>query len=132
MPATAPETVSRRSVILRLTPAILAFSLLGAHFYRDGLVPLVPSCIGAIVLLFVRLPWVRYLAVGALLLAAAEWARTLVVLAAGRMQAGEPWLRLVLIIGAVMLLTLASAWPFRSAPLGWWYTGSRARAVPRR
>ena len=132
MPTTAPETAPRGATIRGLLPAIIAFMLLGAHFYRDGLVPLVPSCIGAIAMLFVRLPWVRYLAVGALVLAAAEWSRTLVALVAGRIEAGEPWLRLASILVAVAAFTLLSAWPFRSAVLRRWYAGGRASAAPDR
>jgi len=110
--------------LARLLPAVVALALLAAHFYRAGLVPLVPTCIGAAVLLFVRLPWVRYLAIGSLLLAAAEWVRTLVELAGERIIAGESWLRLAAILGGVIVLTLLAALPFCSAELRRWYAGS--------
>ena len=109
--------------LARLLPAVVALALLAAHFYRAGLVPLVPTCIGAAALLFVRLPWVRYLAVGSLLLAAAEWLRTLVDLVGERSAAGEPWLRLAAILGGVIVFTLLAALPFRSLALRRWYAG---------
>ena len=112
-----------RPPIVRLLPAMLAFALLAAHFTRAGLVPLVPACIGAIALLFVRLPWVRYLAAGTLLLAAAEWLRTLFVFVAERTDAGEPCIRLVLILGTVALATALAILPLQSAVVRRWYSG---------
>lgn len=128
-PAGGAGASRARAAVLRLVPAVLSLAVLAAHFYRAGLVPLVPSCIGAIAMLFVRLPWVRRLAIGSLLLAAAEWARTLLTLAADRIAAGEPWLLLAIILGAVIIFTLAAACPFRSAPLRWWYSGAQASAA---
>ena len=121
------DPLRRGATAMRLLPAVVALALLAAHFYRVGLVPLVPTCIGATALLFVRLPWVRYLAVGSLLLASAEWIRTLVVLVGERADAGEPWLRLAAILGAVVVFTLLAALPFGSAELRRWYAGSEAR-----
>ena len=121
------EPLGRGAAVVRLLPAILALALLAAHFYRAGLVPLVPTCIGAMALLFVRLPWVRYLAVGSLLLASAEWMRTLVVLVVERAAADEPWLRLAAILGGVVVFTLLAALPFGSAGLRRWYAGSETR-----
>lgn len=112
-----------RPPILPLLPAILAFTLLAAHFVRAGLMPLVPACVGVIALLFVRLPWVRYLVAAALLLAVGEWLRTLAVFATARMEAGEPYLRLVLILGAVALVTALAILPLRSGVLRRWYAG---------
>ncbi len=109
---------------MRLLPAVVAIGLLAAHFYRAGLMPLVPTCIGAAVLLLVRLPWIRYLAIGSLLLAAAEWMRTLVELAGERIAAGEPWMRLAAILGCVIVFTLLAALPFSSGELRRWYAGS--------
>ena len=53
----------------------------------------------------------------ALLLGAVEWVRTLVDLVALRTQAGQPVLRLVLILGGVALVTGLSALVFRAAGL---------------
>ena len=109
--------------VLRLLPAALALLVLAAHFYRAGLVFLVPVCIGLVLLAFVRLAWVPRALSVALLLATAEWLRTLVVLAGDRLDAGQPYLRLVAILGGVALATLLSAWPLQSAALRRWYRG---------
>lgn len=109
---------------LRLLPAILALLVLAAHFYRAGLVFLVPVSLGLVLLLGVRFAWVPRVATAALALAALEWLRTLVVLADARLEAGQPWLRLVVILGTVLLLTLAAAWPLRSAAVRRWYAGT--------
>lgn len=110
--------------VLRLLPAVLALLVLAAHFYRAGLAFLVPACIGLVLLLAVRLAWVPRVVMVALLLAALEWLRTLLVLADARLEAGQPWLRLAVILGSVTVLTLAAAWPLRSAAArGWYGTG---------
>jgi len=107
----------------RLLPALLALLVLLAHFYRAGLAFLVPVCIGLTALLFVRLAWVPRVVTLALLLAAAEWLRTLAVLAGARIEAGQPFVRLVVILAGVALLTLLGAWPLRSARVREWYRG---------
>ena len=106
---------------LRLLPAALALAVLAAHFYRAGLVFLVPVCIGFIVLLFIRLKWVPHAVSVALFLAAAEWLRTLVTLAGDRLEAGQPYARLVAILAGVTLATLLSAWPLRAAAARRWF-----------
>lgn len=106
---------------LRLLPAALALLVLAAHFYRAGLVFLVPVCLGATILSFVRLAWVPRVITVALLLAAAEWLRTLIILAADRIAAGEPYARLVAILAGVAIATLLAAWPLRTGPVRRWY-----------
>jgi len=112
--------------ILRLLPALLALLVLAAHFYRAQLVFLVPVCIGLVLLMAVRLAWVPRLVAGALVLAALEWLRTLLLLAGARLEAGQPWLRLAVILGSVLVLTLAAAWPLRSAAVRRWYGGGKS------
>lgn len=107
----------------RLLPALLALLVLAAHFYRAGLAHVVPACIGLAALLCVRLAWVPRAIVVALLLAAVEWLRTLALLAGARMEAGQPFMRLVVILAGVALLTLLAAWPLRSATVRQWYRG---------
>jgi hypothetical protein len=107
----------------RLVPALLALLVLAAHFYRAGLVVLVPACIGLVALLFVRLEWVPRAITAALVLASAEWLRTLAVLAGQRIDAGEPYVRLVAILLTVGCLTLVAAWPLRGASVRQWYRG---------
>ena len=107
--------------VLRLLPAVLALLVLAAHFYRAGLIFLVPACIGLVLILAVRTAWVPRLVAIALVFAALEWLRTLLVLADARLEAGQPWLRLAIILGSVTILTLAAAWPLRSPAVRHWY-----------
>jgi hypothetical protein len=111
---------------LSLLPAVLALAVLAAHFYRAGLGFLLPVCVGLVLLMAVRLAWVPRVVTAALVLAALEWLRTLVVLADARLEAGQSWLRLVAVLGLVLLLTLAAAWPLRSAAVRRWYAGDAA------
>lgn len=105
----------------RLLPAALALLVLAAHFYRAGLVFLVPVCVGLVVLLFIRLEWVPRAITVALFLAAAEWLRTLVLLAGERIEAGQPYARLVAILAGVTVATLLAAWPLRTRAARRWY-----------
>jgi len=106
---------------IRLLPAALALLVLAAHFFRGGLPFLVPVCVGLAVLLFVRFPWVPRVVTLALVLAAAEWLRTLAGLAGDRLETGQPWLRLVLILAAVALATLLAAWSLNVESVRRWY-----------
>jgi hypothetical protein len=97
----------------RLLGPALALLLLAAHFARaTAWLPAVVS-LALIGLLAVPRPWAARLLQAALVLGALEWVRTLWLLAAARAAAGTPWLRMALILGAVSLLTLASAWVFQ-------------------
>lgn len=107
--------------LFRLLPAALALLVVAAHFYRAGLVFLVPVCLGFVVLLSVRLEWVPRAITVALVLAAAEWLRTLVVLANDRIDAGEPYARLVAILAGVTIATLLAVWPLRTQAARRWY-----------
>jgi hypothetical protein len=102
---------------LLLLPA-LALSLLGAHFYRAAAWPLVLLCALLVVLLLAwPRAWVARLVQGALVLGAAEWLWTALLLVQQRLALGQPWLRLSLILGAVVVFTAVSALVFRSAAL---------------
>lgn len=96
-------------VILRFLPAILSFLLLGAHLLRTGPAWLVVLALALMVVLAVRRPWARLLVQGALLLAALEWFRTLLILVAERRAAGLPYTRLALILSAVSVFTALAA-----------------------
>lgn len=106
----------------RLLPAALALLVLAAHFYRAGLVFLVPACLGLVVLVFIRLAWVPRAITVALLLAATEWLRTLVILADDRIVAGEPYARLVAILAGVAVATLLAVSPLRTQAARRWYS----------
>ena len=107
--------------VLKLLPVVLSFLLLGAHFYRAGLVPLTVLCVALLFLLFLRKRWVPRLFQILLLLGAMEWLRTLYMFAAMRIAWDQPWGRLALILGGVALLTALSALVFRNRKLRRYY-----------
>ena len=98
---------------LRLLPVILSFLLLGAHFYRAGLLPLTVLSVAILLLLAIRKTWVPRLFQVLLLLGALEWLRALYFFAAMRIAWGEPWTRLAIILGTVALLTALSSLVFK-------------------
>ena len=96
--------------ILLIAAPVLSFLVLGAHFLREGALWLVIACVALIALLAWRRPWVPRLVQAALALGAVEWLRTAAMLIQQRMAEGRPWLRLAAILGAVAIVTAASAW----------------------
>ena len=106
---------------LQLFPVVLSLIVLGAHFLRAGNLVMVAVVLVIMGLLCVRRRWTVYTVQAALLLGAVEWALTLVAQVAARMEAGQPVLRLALILGGVALVTALSALVFRTARLKRWY-----------
>jgi hypothetical protein len=114
---------------LLLLPAGLSALALGAHFLRRGdLVP-VAACLAVFALLFLRRCWAARVVQVALLAGTIEWLRTLAVLLPARRAAGEPWVRLVVILGAVAAATLAGALLFETRRLRERCAGPGARAA---
>lgn len=109
---------------LLLLPAGLSALVLGAHFLRRGDLALVAVCLAVLGLLFVRRTWAARLAQLALCLGGLEWLRTLATLLSARRAAGEPWARMVAILGGVALLALLGAALFGSRRLRERYSGS--------
>ncbi|MCM2310175.1 MAG: hypothetical protein NDI84_02130 [Steroidobacteraceae bacterium] len=97
-----------RTYALLLLPAF-ALLLLGAHFFRATLVPLTVACLGLVGLLFVRAPWAARALQVVLALGTLEWLRTAWVFASARAGFGQPYGRLLLILGAVALVTALAA-----------------------
>ena len=88
---------------------IISLLVLAAHFLRSGYTLLVLILLLAPLLLLVGKNWsVRVLQV-VLILGTLEWLRTLVALTSTRLEAGEPFLRMVLILAAVAAISLLSA-----------------------
>jgi len=100
------------TIALLVLPS-LAATLLAAHFYRAGQLALAVFAVGALVLLAVPRPWAARVLQVALLAGALEWLRTLALFASARMAAGQPYLRLALILLAVAAFTAASAAVFQ-------------------
>jgi len=103
--------------LLKLLPVILSFLLLTAHFYRAGLVVLAAISLTLPLLLFLKDKWVVWFIQACLLLGAVEWIRTGMHFAQQRIESGESWTRLAIILGAVALFTALSALVFRSESL---------------
>jgi len=106
--------LSRVRTVGALGLPALALLLLGAHFFRAGFVPLAAACAVLLVLLFVRSPWSSRVLQGALALGTLEWLRTAWDFASARAAAGQPYTRLLVILGCVALLTALAAWLLRS------------------
>ena len=97
--------------VLRLLPIVFSAPLLGAHFFRAGLIPIVILALLFPALLFIRQAWAARLVQIILVLGALEWIRTLLILVAERRAGGQPWTQLAIIIGAcsvhwILLFTL--------------------------
>lgn len=102
---------------LRLLPVIVSYLLIAAHFLRSGQTIVAALLLCAPLMLLVRKTWVPGFTQVVLLLAALEWLRTLINIAQLRMQMGEPWTRMAVILGVVVLFTAASGLVFRSKAL---------------
>jgi len=90
----------------RAVPVILAFVLLAAHFSRANALTLVVVCISAPLLLFVRRRAVLRTVQTVLFLGGAVWILTATVIGRQRVAAGDPWVRMALILGGVALFTV--------------------------
>ena len=106
---------------------VVSLLVLGAHFLRGGSVIFVALSTVALALLGVRRRWAVRVVQTILLLGAVEWVRSLVQLAAWRVETGQPATRLVVILGSVALFTALSALVFRTMRLRLWFApGQRA------
>ena len=89
---------------------IVSCTLLAAHFYRYGMVGLAITILLLPAVLLIRKRWPVQV-VGLLLLAGSlKWTWTAWRIAQVRLAHGLPWMRMSLILGAVVLFTLAGAW----------------------
>ena len=103
--------------LVRLLPVILSLLVLAAHFLRAGLLPLTLILVVLALLLALRRPWVARLTQLVLLLGAFEWLRTAVYDILARQRLDMPWGRLAVILGTVVIITLASAFIFQAPAL---------------
>jgi hypothetical protein len=97
-------------MFVRIIPFVIACLLLGAHFLRQGNLPLVGVCLLAPFLFFVKKRWalsvLQVFAYGS----AAIWLYTTVSLVRYRMAIGAPWTRMSLILLGVTAFTLLAAY----------------------
>lgn len=93
---------------------VLSLVVLGAHFLRDGNEAGVALSLAPVALLFVRKPWAARVVQLVLILGAIEWTRTLYELVQVRSAQGMPATRMAIILGAVVVVTAASALLFET------------------
>lgn len=91
---------------------VLAYLLAGAHFLRAGDLTLVAVALVLLGLLAVRRAWVAHVSRLALFISSLVWLRALVAMAAMRYSMDLPFLRLTLILGSVILLTVGAIFVF--------------------
>lgn len=117
-----PATVPSKTPVT--VPLLLVASLLlfAAHCYRAGHMGLAACSVVWIAAVQFRSAWMRPVSFLALLGIAAEWFATCNQFMQIRMFAGEPWLRLVLILCAVAAITLATALLIALEPGKRWFS----------
>jgi hypothetical protein len=93
---------------------VLSLVVLGAHFLRYGNEAGVAVSLAPGALLFVRKPLAARVVQVVLVLGAIEWAHTLYELVQLRLAQGMPATRIVIILGAVIVLTAASVLLFET------------------
>lgn len=98
-----------RAVASRILAGV-ALLLLAAHFFRAGLMPLAVLSVMLTALLFVHSAWADRILQAVLALGALEWLRTAWTFAAARAAQGQPYGRLLAILGTVAVVTAVAAW----------------------
>lgn len=111
---------------VRLLPVILSCLVLGAHFSRAELLPLVIFCAMFPFILLVKARWVPLIMQVFLVLGTLEWVRTILVLVKERLSQGQDWLRMALILGGVALFTLLSVLVFRNKKIAERFMSAKA------
>jgi len=112
---------------LLLLPVVLSLAVLGAHFLRYGSSIGVLAALLFIALLFLRRPWVARVMQVVLVLGTLEWLRTMYELGHMRALQGQPYGRMLVILGIVAVVTLCSALLFQSKTLKTMYGLARVR-----
>ena len=103
--------------VLPYVPVVLSLVILGAHFMRYGNSVGVIGSLLLIALLIVRRPWVARLMQVVLILGALEWVRTLYDLVQVRTALGQPFGRMLVILGIIAAVSFCSALLFQSPAL---------------
>ena len=98
---------------IKLLPVIISLFLMGAHFYRAGLVPV--AVIVSVVPFFLFVPhrWVVRIIQTLLAIGSIEWLITMLSLVSRRQAMGMPWIRLAFILGSVAMIAFGSIFMFR-------------------
>lgn len=94
---------------LLLSPTVLSVLIFCAHLFRNGLLLLIPPLLISLGLLFYRSGAVARFFQLLLLVISGVWVFTAFKIAVERMDRGEAWLRMALILGGVSLFALFAA-----------------------
>jgi hypothetical protein len=113
-------------------PMLFSVLILAAHFLRTGPMILAVLCLTIPLTLFIRRIWALRVVQLFLLLGATEWLRTLIALVQDRQVQGEPWLRLVIILGTVAAFTVGSAFILQVKKVREHYGATSGTAATRR
>ncbi|MDZ7265644.1 MAG: 4Fe-4S binding protein [candidate division KSB1 bacterium] len=100
-----------------LLPVIISSLLMAAHFSRAEQHGVAIVFLLLPFLLLIKRRWVAIIFQVLLLLAAVEWMQTTLRIVHLRQALGQPWLRLVIILGSVALFTALAALVFESKSL---------------
>jgi hypothetical protein len=90
----------------RISLFLIAFGLVGAHFFRAGSYALVGLCLILPLLLLYKNRWSLIVLQCAAYAASLVWVVAALELVQMRQQMGRPWTTAAIILGAVALLTL--------------------------
>jgi len=95
-------------MILRIVLLIISSLLLGAHFLREGKIFLTVLYLVLPLLFFLKKKWSLILLQIFIYAGVLVWVQTLISLIVARIDMGAPWLRMAIILGVVILITLIS------------------------
>ena len=99
-------------LFLQFTPVVLSFWLLGAHFLHIFDIVFAMFFFFFPILFLSPRRWIAHLAQILLAYGTLEWIGTIIRISLERKEAGEPYLRMTIIMGAVTLLTFAAIFSF--------------------
>lgn len=98
-------------MIWRIVLLFLSYWILAAHFLRyDGIVPTAIVALMPLLIIVRHRAAVYLLQAGLIVGVVAVWIPTTINIAQFRISMGDPWLRMSLIMSAVMLFNLITVW----------------------
>lgn len=112
--------------VLAILPIFFSALLIAAHFYRSGFLVLTTVSLLIPLLLFMRNHWAPRMITLFLILAAAEWLRTMLVFIGNYQEANISWTRLAVILTSVSLFTALSALAFKTRVMKKRFRASKA------
>jgi hypothetical protein len=100
--------------IIRLFPVIFSFLILSAHFSRIDILIFSILCLLLPLVLIIKKSWVVKLVQTLLVLGSFEWIRSIFNYVIERQSIGEPYIKLVIILGLVAVFTGLSTLVFKN------------------